>query len=66
MVIVGIGMMLLLVSGCADPLFPKDMPRSPYERYMTLRGKDRPDKEMDVYGIEQPALRQRLRPLDMP
>lgn len=51
--------------GCQAPLFPENIeePRTPYSRYETLRGKDRPRNEMNVYGREQPALRKRLSPL---
>ena len=49
--------------GCHDPLFPDDVPRSPYERYSTLRGVDPTPTERNAYGIQQPALRKRLRPL---
>lgn len=52
--------------GCANPLFPKDMPRTPYDRYLALRGESRPQVEVDVNGRERPALRRRLAPLDTP
>ena len=52
--------------GCEKPLFPKDTPRSPYERYERLHGQARPTTEYDAYGGEQPALRERLRPLGQP
>lgn len=57
----GIGMV-----GCARPLFPEDAARSPYERYLALRGQAPPKTVYDAYGREQPALRQRLAPLDRP
>ena len=53
-------------AGCQDPLFPEDAPRSPYQRYEGLRGQSRPETELDAYGRERPALRERLRPLDQP
>lgn len=52
--------------GCEKALFPKDTPRSPYERFQVLRGQDRPAVETNALGIEQPALRSRLRPLGEP
>lgn len=52
--------------GCGRPLFPEDAARSPYERYMALRGDAAPQSEKNSYGREQPALRQRLRPMDQP
>ncbi|NBC10848.1 MAG: hypothetical protein GVY24_03820 [Planctomycetes bacterium] len=56
----------LAAGGCADPLFPENMPRSPYDRYLALRGQSRPEVELDVNGREKPALRRRLAPLDTP
>lgn len=53
-----------VLGGCEAGLFPAGTARSPYERYMTLRGDYRPPVETDAYGIERPALRQRLAPLD--
>ncbi|MCC7205022.1 MAG: hypothetical protein IT441_08065 [Phycisphaeraceae bacterium] len=55
--------MLWLGTGCQESLFPKDMPRSQYERYSMLRGQDRPATETNMFGREEPALRDRLRPL---
>jgi len=55
-----------LAGGCEKPLFPEAQPRSPFERYLTLRGQQRPTVEEDATGRERPALRQRLRPLDQP
>jgi hypothetical protein len=54
----------VLLGGCQKGLFPEGTPRSPYERYLTLRGDYRPPVEHDAYGVERPALRQRLRPLE--
>ncbi len=54
---------LLVLSGCSEPLFPKDTPRSPYDRYLTLRGRSVPKTVPNAYGIEQPNLRERLKPL---
>ncbi len=50
--------------GCQKPLFPEDLPRTQYERYQTLRGKYRSAQEQNVYGGNQPALRERLAPLE--
>jgi len=55
---------LVLLGGCEHGLFPEGTPRSPYDRYMTLRGEYKPPVELDAYGRERPALRQRLQPLD--
>jgi hypothetical protein len=56
----------LLLAGCEKPLFPKEAERSPYERYNRLHGSPRPTVVYDAYGNEQPALRERLRPMDQP
>ncbi len=53
----------LTAAGCEKPPFSENAPRSPYDRYMTLRGQQRPLVEEDALGNEQPALRQRLKPL---
>jgi hypothetical protein len=55
-----------LMVGCEKPLFPKDAPRSPYERYQMLRGQQRPMTTENAYGGEVPAVRERLRPLGSP
>ncbi|MAE65078.1 MAG: hypothetical protein CMJ18_12480 [Phycisphaeraceae bacterium] len=56
--------LLLGAGGCERTLFPENAQRTPYERYQILRGKYRPATEEDVYGINRPALRSRLRPLE--
>ena len=59
-------LMLLLLGGvgCQKSLFKDEGPRSPYERYAELRGEARPAKRMAGPGQEEPALRERLRPLE--
>ena len=52
------------VSGCEKPLFVPNQPRTPYDRYQVLRGQGRPATEDNAYGGKEPALRQRLEPLD--
>lgn len=61
--LIGIGFMAVAIGGCQKPLFDEKLPRTPYERYMALRGEERPVKQRNIYGVEQPALRERLRPL---
>ena len=56
----------LALSACERSLFPPTAQRTPYERYQVLHGKYRTSSETNVYGGEQPALRQRLKPLDRP
>ena len=51
------------MGGCQQALFIDDAARTPYDRYLTLRGQARPATETDGLGVERPALRQRLRPL---
>ena len=54
-------------SACAGaPLGERTLERTPYERYQALRGESRPKTVTDSFGKEQPALRQRLAPLDQP
>lgn len=55
---------IALCSGCEQPLFVQNQPRTPYERYQILRGQYRPAMQQNVYGGDEPALRDRLRPLD--
>jgi len=61
---VGLAMVMGWVGGCEKPLFPADLPRTPYERYQQLHGDQRAVTEENAYGGQQPALRHRLRPLD--
>ena len=62
----GLGLVVVvgLLSGCNDPLFPKDAERTPYERYQAFRGLDRQATTTDAFGREQPDLRARLAPLE--
>ena len=53
------------MAGCAKPLFPENLPRSPYERYSELRGGSAPQVIQTADG-ERPALRERLRPMGKP
>jgi len=63
MLVVGMGMPVVM-TGCEKALFPPGLPRTPYERYQQLQGQHRAATEENVYGGEQPALRDRLGPLD--
>ena len=53
-------------TGCEKPLFPKEASRSPYDRYLMLRGKQRSQTVENAYGGEVPSIRDRLRPLGSP
>ena len=58
--LMGVGCLI----GCEKPLFVQNQPRTPYERYQVLRHQGRPATEENAYGGQEPALRQRLEPLD--
>lgn len=55
-----------LAPGCARTPFKDDLARTPYDRYLALRGRDRPLVTIDEFGREQKALRERLSPLEGP
>jgi hypothetical protein len=55
---------ITLLGGCEKQLFPESAARTPYDRYQMLRGQSRMASETNAYGGDQPALRDRLRPLD--
>ena len=55
---------LLVTVGCEKALFTEKLPRTQYERYQILRGQYRPSTEQNAFGAEQPALRERLAPLE--
>ena len=56
----------LAALGCEKALFPPRADRTPYERYQVLHGQYRPAKQLNAYGGEEPALRQRLQPIYTP
>ena len=52
-----------LLAGCeSSPLAAESAVRTPYDRYRTLRGTERPRTTVDSFGRERPALRARLAP----
>ncbi len=55
---------VLAAGGCEKELFPSRIERSPFERYQRLHGKYRPQTETNEYGGEEPAIRERLKPLE--
>jgi len=64
--IVSVALLLAAVgvwTGCEKPLFPKNMPRSQYQRFSTQRdgGFTAPDDPYQV-GVSRAELRQRLSP----
>ncbi len=64
-IVAGLGVAIgLLLGGCQKPVFPEDQPRSQYERYNSLRGRDTATTQLDAFGRERPNLRERMRPLE--
>jgi len=61
---VGLVAATVWLAGCQSTPFPEDAARSQYDRYDELRGRGRQAKETDVYGRSEPALNERLRPLE--
>ena len=53
---------MLGLCGCEKPLFPRDLPRTQYERYDRLRGQYIPAESINEFGGFEPALRERLSP----
>lgn len=49
-----------VMSGCVKPLFPKDEPRTQYDRFDRVRGKDVPARVTDPYGTPRENTRERL------
>ncbi len=56
----------LMQTGCQKALFPQNESRTQYDRFMVLRGQERPETEENAFGGKQPALYPRLRPLSAP
>ena len=52
--------MILCLSGCATALFPESEDRTQFDQYDRSRGQYVPEREWDIYGQSQPALRSRL------
>ena len=65
-IIIGAGVLMvgIVTSGCEKAIFPESVPRTQYERYQRLRGEHRPMSEKNLFGGTQPALRERLSPLE--
>jgi hypothetical protein len=62
---IGLLAALMVLSGCHDPLFPEDLPNTPYERYNSLRGQQSAAQDRGALR-GKPNLRRRLRPLGEP
>ena len=50
----------ILLSGCQRALFKPNEPRTQFQAYDRLRGRDAPLTEPDEFGNPRPALRARL------
>jgi len=64
MVMTAAALMGLSAVGCQKQPLVSELPRTPYERYMALRGRERPATHRDHQGLEQRNARERLRPLE--
>jgi len=51
---------LAMPAGCVKPLFPKDEPRTQYDRYDRIRGEWVPATVTDPYGRAQENVRARM------
>ncbi len=56
----------LSMTGCQKALFPENTDRTQYDRFMVLRGQERPLNQENAYGGKEPALYARLKPLNQP
>ena len=63
LLIVAVMSTITLLTGCEKSLFGQGAQRTPYDRYQMLRGQSRVASETNACGNDQPALRDRLRPL---
>jgi len=54
------------LAGCESALFPPNEDRSVYDRYQRLHGQSRSANRLNEFGGEEPAVTERLRPLDRP
>ena len=62
--VVGLMAACLLGIGCQKQPFISEYPRTPYDRYLALRGRERPATQRDAQGLAQRNARERLKPLD--
>ena len=53
-----------MFSGCAKPLLSPEEPRSPFDRYDTVRAQHAAQSAEDKFGRKTPNLRARLEPKD--
>lgn len=60
--IIGLTAGLTAAAGCEKPLFPDNVPRTPFQRYDQLRGHYSPPERRGPGFQTEPALRERLSP----
>ncbi len=60
MTLLAAGAMALVLAGCHKQLFPKDEPRSQYDRFDSVRDSRAPDRVEDAFGNQRANLRGRL------
>lgn len=53
-------LVMVATGGCQQTLFPSNAPRHQFQTHDTMRGRNVPLTEPDVFGNPQPALRSRL------
>ena len=56
----GAGLALIMLGGCADPLYPENEDRSQFAGYDRARDQTVPAYVEDAYGDRRPNLRGRL------
>ncbi len=57
---------LVSLTGCEKALFKPQETRTQYDRYQILRGRQRSMSRINEFGGDEPALSERLRPLETP
>ena len=53
-------LLVVVLGGCQRALFPPNEPRTQFQAYDRLRGRDAPETVPDEFGNPRPALRARL------
>lgn len=53
-----------LITGCENPVFTPDEPRSQYDRFDAIRDQRAPSHVFDEFGERRPNIRQRLLTLE--
>lgn len=58
----GLGLLMVILPGCTEPIFAPNQPRSQYDRYDRLRNQHAPQYIEDDLGRRTPNIRARLTP----